>query len=409
MKYVVMLGDGMADWPIKEMDNLTPLQKAVTSCMDSLSGKGELGLVKTVPDGMQPGSDVANLSVLGYDPGQYYSGRAPVEAASIGVDLAGSDVAFRCNLVTISEKGGSLFMDDYSGGHISTDNASVILRELKEKFNSKEITFYTGVHYRHLMVWHNGLETIKTTPPHDITGKQIDEYLPKGDGAGFLLELMENAAEVFNSDRRRSIKLGKKEKSANAIWLWGQGRALKIPAFIDKYGISGNVISAVDLIKGLGISAGLGSIDVPGATGYLDTNYEGKVKATLKALESSDFIYLHIEAPDEASHKGSLEEKLKAIEDFDKKVVKKVLDGLEDKFEEYSVMILPDHATPLEIKTHSSEPIPFLIYSSSDRDKNKNGAAGFNEKDAGKSGLLIENGWELMDRFIQKRESSAKS
>ncbi len=401
MKYIVLLGDGMADNPIEDRAGETPLQISRTVCMDALAQMGEMGLVKTVPEGMPPGSDVANLSVLGYDPGRYYSGRAPIEAASIGVDLFDSDVAFRCNLVTLGKKDGSLVMDDYSAGHISSDDARIVIRELKKQLDDREIRFYPGVSYRHLMVWKQGEDSMSTTPPHDITGRQIEGFLPKGSGSEKIADLMDRARGLLASLEINRNKLSRGEKPANAIWLWGQGRALKIPKFTTKYALSGSVISAVDLVKGLGISAGFESIDVEGATGYLDTNYKGKVQAALDALESVDFVYLHVEAPDEASHKGSFEEKIQAIEDFDTKIVKPLLDGIENKFKKFRIMVLPDHQTPLSIKTHASGPVPFLIYSSEDRSKKKNEGTGYNERDAKKSGLFIKQGWKLMDRFIK--------
>lgn len=401
MKYIVLIGDGMSDYPMVSKGGKTPLQISHIPCMDSLAQKGALGLVKTIPEGMDPGSDVANLSVMGYDPAKFYFGRAPIEAASIGVELSERDVAFRCNLVTLSEKDGDLYMDDYSAGHISTDDAAVIVNALKEKFDSEDITFYPGVSYRHLMVWGQGEDRMKTTPPHDITGRKIDEFLPHSKGSSRIRDLMERVRDVLSSLEINREKVRNGMKPANAIWLWGQGRALKIPQFPEKYGLSGSVISAVDLIKGLGISAGLSSIDVPGATGYLDTNYEGKAQAAINALESVDFVYLHVEAPDEASHKGSFEEKVQAIEDFDAKVVKVVMDGLGEKFSEYRIMVLPDHPTPLSIKTHASDPVPFAIYSSEDREKKGKEGIGYNEKDAEGTGLYVANGWELMDKFIK--------
>jgi 2,3-bisphosphoglycerate-independent phosphoglycerate mutase len=401
MKYVVLLGDGMSDYPLSEKGAKTPLQLSHIPCMDSLAQQGALGLVKTIPDGMPPGSDVANLSVMGYDPARYYSGRAPIEAASIGVKLGEHDIAFRCNLVTLSGEGAERCMDDYSAGHISTDDAGVIINALKQQLNSDDITFYRGVSYRHLVVWKNGMDKMQTTPPHDITGKNISSYLPQGEGSEKLLELMERARKIIPLLSISQKKMQQGKKFANAIWLWGQGRSLSIPTFKEKYGLTGAVISAVDLVKGLGICAGLSSIDVPGATGYLDTNYEGKAKAALDALQAVDFVYLHVEAPDEAGHKGNIDEKIKAIEDFDRRVVKLVVEGLRDNFTDYRVLVLPDHPTPIAIKTHASDPVPFVLCSSKDSNKSAKQSIGFNEEDASASGLFIESGWELMDRFIR--------
>lgn len=401
MKYIVLIGDGMADYPLANKGGKTPLQISYTPYMDSLAQKGTLGLVKTIPDGIEPGSDVANLNVLGYDPICFYSGRAPIEAASIGVELCEQDVAFRCNLVTLHEQDGSLYMGDYSAGHITTDDAAFIMDAIKNRFDSEDFTFYSGVSYRHLMVWKKGEYRMITIPPHDITGKKVDEFLPQGQGSSMLRDLMDRIYDILPLLEINKKKVSKGELSANAIWLWGQGRPMRIPQFSEKYGLSGSVISAVDLIKGLGILAGLNSINVPGATGYLDTNYEGKAKAALSALEIVDFVYLHVEAPDEASHKGNFGEKVRAIEDFDAKVVKIIVERMNDKFDKYRIMVLPDHPTPLSIKTHTSDPVPFVIYSVKDRDRPKNQSIGYNENDAKETGLYIERGWELMDRFIK--------
>lgn len=401
MKYIVLLGDGMADYPLESKGGNTPLQISRIPCMNLLAQKGELGLVKTIPEGLDPGSDVANLSVMGYDPVTYYSGRAPIEAASIGVKLSGQDVAFRCNLVTLAERDGSLFMDDYSAGHIGTADAALIIKALKVKCDSPEITFYPGVSYRHLMVWKQGSDKLKTTPPHDISGRNIDAFLPRGEGSEKIRKLMEQSRGILPGLPVNKEKISAGMKQANAIWLWGQGKALKLPRFQAKYDLSGCVISAVDLIKGLGISAGLSSINVAGATGYLDTNYEGKAAAALEALETVDFVYLHVEAPDEASHKGSMQEKIQAIEDFDARIVRPVVDGLAKKFSDYRVLILPDHPTPLSTMTHASDPVPFIIYSSEDGVKQGREGRGYNEKDAAAAGLFIPHGWQLMDRFIK--------
>jgi len=401
MKYVVLLGDGMADYPLPDRGNKTPLELSRIPHMDFMAQQGEAGLVKTIPEGMAPGSDVANLSVMGYDPVRFYSGRAPIEAASIGVKLCDNDVAFRCNLVTLSGEGRALAMDDYSAGHIATDDARMIISALKQELDSPDITFYSGVSYRHLVVWRGGKEKMKTTPPHDITGQPVASCLPQGDGADTLVDLMHRARTILAELPLNREKIKNGLKPANSIWLWGQGRSPSIPTFREKYGLTGAVISAVDLVKGLGIYAGLKPIDVPGATGYLDTNYEGKARAALAALESVDFVYLHVEAPDEAAHKGSFEEKVQAIEDFDRRVVKTVLEGLKERFPDYRVLVLPDHPTPISIKTHTADAVPFALFSSEKKDSSIFSAAGFNERAAGQSGLVIKSGWELMDRFIK--------
>lgn len=400
MKYVVLLGDGMADYPIQAKGGKTPLELAATPTMDRLAQQGMLGLVNTIPEGMDPGSDVANLAALGYEPRKYYSGRAPVEAASIGVPLADSDIAFRCNFVTLAEKDGVLIMDDYSAGHITTPEAAAIIAGLKKELDSPDITLYPGVSYRHLMVWKNGTDKMKTTPPHDISGRSIAEHLPRGEGSERVRQLMEKSRSVLPGLEVNKERAARAEKLVSSIWLWGQGRALKMPAFADLHGISGSVISAVDLVKGLGICAGLTSIDVPGATGYLDTNYEGKVSAALQALEAGDFVYVHVEAPDEASHKGSYAEKIQAIEDFDSRIVKPVIAGLEKRYEDFKVLVMPDHPTPLATKTHASDPVPFIMYASAD----KNNAAlsrSYCEKDALAAGVVVAEGAKLMDLFIK--------
>ena len=401
MKYIVLIGDGMADYPLENQGDKTPLQLSATPVMDRLARSGELGLVRTIPKGLDPGSDIANLAVMGYDPARFYSGRAPIEAASIGVALGDQDVAFRCNLVTLREQAGRLYMDDYSAGHIPTAAAARIISRLKEKLDTPQIVFYPGVSYRHLMVWKGGEHRMSTTPPHDISDKCIDDFLPSGQGSETIREVMERAGKVLAEYRDSGAGSAEIHPAANNIWLWGQGRALKLPGFSEKYGIGGRVISAVDLIKGLGISAGLPPIAVSGATGYLDTNYEGKARAALEALASVDFVYLHVEAPDEASHKGSLPEKMQAIEDFDARIVGPVLKGLEERFREFRIMILPDHPTPLSLKTHAADPVPYIIYASGGRPATAAQPGGYTETDAARTGLYIDKGWELMDRFIE--------
>jgi 2,3-bisphosphoglycerate-independent phosphoglycerate mutase len=400
MKYIVLLGDGMSDYPLENQNGKTPLQLSRIPNMDSLAQKGEMGLARTIPEGMPPGSDVANLSVMGYDPKVYYSGRAPIEAASMGVDLGANDIAFRCNLVTLMQEGSAVKMHDYSAGHISTEEARHIIQVLQAELGSSVITFYPGVSYRHLMVWRQGEHQLSTTPPHDITGKVIEPYLPQGEGSSTIIEIMQRAREILAGLQNKAEGIDQGPIQANSIWLWGQGKSIKIPTLRQKYGLSGAVISAVDLVKGLGVCAGLTPIAVAGATGYLDTNYEGKANAALDALETSDFVYLHVEAPDEASHKGNLAEKIRAIEDFDTRVVKVILEGLEKRFSHYRVMVLPDHPTPIATKTHAPDPVPFVIFASEDKAKNGKSDMGFNEKDASETGMLIQNGWKLMDRFI---------
>ena len=354
MKLVVLLGDGMADLPLEALGSRTPLQAAEKPNMDRLARQGRSGLARTVPEGYAPGSDVANLSVLGYDPAECYTGRAPLEAAAMNVHLGPGEIAFRCNFVTI-EKG---LMKDYSAGHISSEEGRQLIQALAPLMPGRRL--YPGVSYRNLLVLQAGAKA-ECTPPHDISGQPVAKHLPRGQDSQLLMALMKAARPVLEKHpvNRRRIAAGK--RPANAIWLWGQGPAPAMPSFSRKYGLSGAMISAVDLLKGIGRYAGLEVIDVPGATGNIDTNYQGKVDAALHALQSRDFVYLHIEAPDEAGHEGETDLKVRAIELFDEKVVGPVVRGLEESGEEWRVLLMPDHATPIAIKTHSSDPVPFTI------------------------------------------------
>jgi len=365
MKYIVIIGDGMADRPVKELDGMTPLQKASTPNMAKLASEGILGSVRTIPGGMHPGSDVANLSVLGYDPLKYYSGRAPLEAASIGVQLGADDVAFRCNLVTLKfdQRGERAIMEDYSSGHITTKEAAALIKTLNKDLGSDDIKFYPGVSYRHLMVWANGSTDVECVPPHDILGKDIIDYLPIGKGEELLRTMMIDSVSSLGSHDVNKKRFKKGKNPGNSIWLWGQGKKPEMPTFKDKYSVDGALVSAVDLTKGLGIYAGFEILKVPGMTGYIDTNYKGKAEAALKALERVDFVYLHVEAPDEAGHSGNCMEKIKAIEDFDTLVVGTILEGIND-FDEYKILLLPDHPTPVELRTHTNDPVPFVILDS---------------------------------------------
>ena len=400
MKYLILVGDGMADYPIKELGNETPLKVAKTESMDTIASRGTIGMVQTVPRGLSPGSDIANLSILGYDPKRYYTGRAVYEAASAGVKLDSGDVAFRCNLVTILESNGKTIMGDYSAGHITTDEASKIIIELDQRLGSDKIRFYPGVSYRHLMVWKDGSEKMETTPPHDISGKDITTYLPKGEGAEKIIQLMKEAKEILKDNLVNKGRVAASKLPANSIWLWGQGRPISLPSFKERYGLIGSVISAVNLIKGIGLTLGLSPVEVPGATGYLDTNYLGKAEYALKELRKKDFVLVHVEAPDEAAHSGDIRNKIAAIEDFDKKVVKTVLEGI-GQFDEYKVMVLPDHRTPIVKKTHTSESVPFAFCSSARLKEGSRQYIGFNEESAEKSGFFIENGFDLMGLFIK--------
>lgn len=396
MKYIILIGDGMSDEPIPELGNKTPLEAAKTPNMDFLAQNGSIGLSKNVPDGYPPGSDVAILSVLGYDPKKYYTGRSPLEAASIGIELSKDDLALRCNLVALLEQGGRIFMNDYSAGHITTDEAKKIIIDLDKELSDSGIKFYPGISYRHLMVWNCGPDAAKmeTTPPHDITGKEITDYLPKGEGSKKLIQLMTSSQMLLKEHPVNVEREENGKKPANSIWLWGQGRRPNMPTLKERFGIEGSVISAVDLVKGVGIYAGLKVVNVPGATGYLDTNYKGKAEYALKELETKDFVCVHVEAPDEAGHTGNLKDKIKAIEDFDEKIVGAVLKGL-DKFKEFKILVLPDHPTPIAKKTHTRDPVPFVMYPS-----NGNSGKTFTETDAKSSGLFAEEGHRLIEKML---------
>jgi len=399
---MVLLGDGMADYPIAELSGKTPLQVAKTSNLDRLSQQGSLGLVRTVPTGCPPGSDVANLSIFGYDPALHFTGRAPLEAASMGVKLNRGDVAFRCNLLTLSQQEGKAFMEDFSAGHISTAEAEKIIADIEKVLGNEEFNFYPGVSYRHLLVWRNGERSLslKTTPPHDITGKHIGEHLPRGEGQEEVLGLMEKAQKLLQDHPVNWTRRQAGKKPANAIWLWGQGRAPSLLPITKRFGLNGSVISAVDLMKGIGFYAGLEIVNVPGVTGYLDTNYAGKAEYALREISKKDFVYVHVEAPDEASHNGNLKDKIQAIEDFDGKIVGPILRGLRS-WEDFRLLVLPDHPTPLALKTHSPEPVPFVIFSSQDARKAPKKGRSFDEISASQTGLFIERGHELLEKFIK--------
>jgi len=401
MKYIVIIGDGMADRPLKELNGKTPLQTASTPNMDRLARYGIIGRIRTIPDGFHPGSDIANLNILGYNPQEYYSGRAPLEAASIGIGMKEEDVAYRCNLVTLkyNKDRTKAVMEDYSSGHISTEEAKELVLEIDRQVGSAEISFYPGVSYRHIMLWSSGETRIECTPPHDITGKEISDYLPVGNKEEILRDLMMKSAGILENHPVNKERIRRGDKAANSIWLWGQGKKLRLPTFKEKYALDGALVSAVDLMRGLGISAGLEILAVPGITGYLDTNYEGKAEGALKALERVDIAYIHVEAPDEAGHSGNYEDKIRAIEDFDARVVGNVLKGI-GKFKEYRLLILPDHATPIAVKTHTDEPVPFLIFDSTM--KRDNGDQSFDESILKRDDILVfEEGHKLMDYFIR--------
>ncbi len=396
MKVIILLGDGMSDIAYSELGNKSPLQYAATPNMDYMAQHGQVGLAHTVPKGLPPGSDVANLSVFGYDPRTCYTGRSPLEAISMGVVLGPDDVAFRMNLVTLKPQGSAIYMQDFSAGHISTSEARELVETLQKELGGSGIEFHAGVGYRHLMVWRGGKDGMRSTPPHDISGKAVLDALPSGDGADVLNNIMNHSQMALHDHPVNVLRKEKGLLPANSIWLWGHGKTPRIETYKEKFGLNGAVISAVDLIKGIGICAGLDIINVEGATGYIDTNYLGKGQAALDALENHDFVYVHVEAPDEASHEGNMQHKLQAIEYFDRLVVGTILEGIK-KFEDYAILCMPDHPTPVKLMTHTSDPVPFIIYRSGVEDGN--GAVTYDEFQAKLTGLVVE-GHSLLPLII---------
>lgn len=400
MKYIVMLGDGMADLPLKELNGKTPLQCAKKPNIDLLAQNGIVGMVKTVPDGIAPGSDVANLSVLGYNPKEYYTGRSPLEAVSMGIELSDTDVAFRCNLVTLSDEENycDKTMIDYSSDEITSEEASQLISEINKYFKTCDIEFFSGVSYRHCMVWHNGLQGLKLVPPHDISDRKITNYIPTNE---IIANMMIKSYDILKNHPVNTARMAKGLRPANSIWLWGEGKRPAISKFYDKYKLKGSVISAVDLIKGIGMCAGLDSIEVEGATGNINTNFAGKRQAAIKELltENKDFVYIHVEAPDECGHRKEIENKIKAIELIDEKIVGPLIKTLNESKEEYSILVMPDHPTPLELKTHTSDPVPFIIYRSTE--KINSGIKGYDEEQAKLTGAYIADGYTIMDKFLK--------
>ena len=400
MKYIVILGDGMADTPVPELDNKTPLQYAKKPNIDRLAREGEVGLVKTIPEGMPPGSDVANLSTMGFDPQLYYTGRSPLEAISMGIRLKDTDVTLRCNLITLSddEDYQDKKMLDYSADEISTEEAKELIEVIQKQFNGSTFSFYPGVSYRHCMVWSKGLVGLGLIPPHDILDKTIANSLPKGEKNKILLEMMKESYRILKDHPINRSRVSRGLYPANSIWLWGEGKKPALPDFEKTYGKKGSVISAVDLIKGIGIGAGLKPVDVYGATGNIDTNFIGKAEAALQELKSGqDFVYIHIEAPDECGHRQEIQNKVRSIELIDELVLGTLLKEL-DQHDEYRIMILPDHPTPLAIRTHTSEPVPYIIYEKGGTKKNR--VTGYDEFQAKETGTFIQEGHALMAHFF---------
>ncbi len=398
MKYIILLGDGMADEPLAELDGKTPLAAAKTPNMDRMCRNGKIGLAATVPPGFPPGSDVANLSVFGYDPSDCYSGRSPLEAASMGVELAPEDVAFRLNFVWLEAHYGKLYMGDFSAGHISTAESRLLIETLQDELGGDEFSFYPGVSYRHLMVWKNGKDNLTFTPPHDISTHSIEDHLPQGEGADVLLDLTNSAQMLLHDHPVNNRRVAEQKLPANSIWLWGHGRRPAMETYRQRFGLKGSVISAVDLIKGIGVNAGLEIIEVPGATGYIDTNYLGKAEHAIASLKDHDFVYVHVEAPDEAAHGGLLAEKIAAIENFDRDVVGTVLNRL-DEIGDCRILVTPDHPTPVAKRTHTSDPVPFVLFDS--RHSRQSPATAYSEAEARKHGELVA-GHQLLQLLMER-------
>jgi len=401
MKYVIVHGDGMADWPCPELDGKTPLVAARKPNMDRIAACGELGLVATIPRGMPPGSDVGTMTMLGYDPQRYHTGRAPIEAASMGLNVGPDDVVFRMNLVTLNPAAdGSTVMGDFTAGHISSEEAAEIVRDIGHGLGSKEFEFHNGVSYRHIMIWHGGPTDTVLTPPHDISDKAIAGHLPKGAGAEPLRDLMAQAADILARHPVNRTRRAAGKPAATSVWFWGQGKRPAVPTLRERFGADGAVISAVDLVNGLGRLAGLEVIKVPGATGFLDTDYAAKGRYGLDALHKRDFLLVHVEAPDEAAHMGRPDLKVEAIERIDELVLGTLLEGL-PRLGAFRILLMPDHATPCKLKTHSNEPVPFAIVSN-DALGQPLASRRYTEQDAAASGLMVADGHGLIERLFQK-------
>lgn len=403
MKYIVVLGDGMADYPVDALGKKTPLEYAKKPYIDSLCKKGVTGLVSNVPDNLKPGSDVANLSAMGYDPQIYYSGRSPLEAVSMGVDIKDTDVVFRCNVVTVTDE--ERYEDkkiiDHSADEITTDEARELIKAVNDAFKNDFLTFYPGVSYRHAMVWANGSTNVELVPPHDILERRIGDYIPKGDGADIIYDMMEKSYDILKDHPVNVDRIKRGLNPANSIWIWGEGRKPRLESFKKLYGLDGAVISAVDLIKGIAICAGLKSIDVDGATGNINTNFKGKADAALDALkDGADFVYIHLEAPDECGHRAEIENKVRSIELIDEKIVGYICDNLNKIGEEYRMLILPDHPTPLALRTHTRDAVPFVLYDSTSPKDNK--VSSYTEANAKESGIYYDKGYKLLNVFLKK-------
>lgn len=401
MKYLVLLCDGMADYPVEELGNRTPMECADKPVMDSLSKKSTVGLVKTVADGLKPGSDVANLSVLGYDPMVCYTGRSPLEAGSIGIDMKDTDISFRCNLVTVSdeEKYEDKTLVDYCADDISTAEAKELIEFLAKEFDNDEFRLYSGVSYRHCLIWNNGTLDLGTlTPPHDITGRKVTEYVPTHENAQKLYDMMKKSYNLLKDHPVNKKREERGLRPANSMWFWGEGKRAALEPFKEKFGVKGSMISAVDLLKGIGKFSEMNVVSVEGATGYIDTNFEGKANAAINEFKNgSELVYVHVEAPDECGHRNEVQNKVKSIGIIDELILKPVLSYLENSGEDFKILICPDHPTPLCLKTHTNDAVPFMIYH---KNGEVEGVDTFNEKTAGATGVFVEKGPTLMQSFI---------
>ncbi len=398
MKYVILLADGMADEPIQALGGKTPLEYANTPVMDALARGGSVGMVRTVPMGMKPGSDVANLSVMGYDPAIYYSGRSPLEALSVGVPMEEGDIAFRCNLVTLTQEEPyeEKTVLDHSSGEISTEDADVLMDTVRQQFSSETLQFYTGTSYRHIMIWKGG-SVLELEAPHDHLGERIGDSLPR---EGWLRDMMQKSYGLLNEHPLNRSRQAQGRNKANSLWLWGAGTRPALKSFYEKTGLKGAMISAVDLLKGIAVGAGMDVCRVTGATGSLDTNYEGKAQAAIEALlGGGDFVYIHVEAPDEMGHQGNLEHKIRSIAYIDSRILGPVKEALDQAGEDYRILVLPDHPTPVRLRTHTPEPVPYLLY---DSRAVRTGTAGYSERAAMAAGTFVPQGHKLLDMLLQK-------
>jgi 2,3-bisphosphoglycerate-independent phosphoglycerate mutase len=401
MKYLVILGDGMADYKVDELGGKTPLECANKPCIDYMAKHGETGHVKNVPETLSPGSDVANLSAMGYDAVKYYSGRSPLEAVSVGVDMKDTDIIFRCNLVTVSDEAdyAEKRVIDHSADEITTEEARELIASVNEAFADEKFSFYPGVSYRHIMVWDKGPYSFTLTPPHDILEQKVKDYIPKGEGSELIYDMMVKSYDILNNHPVNIKRAERGLRKANSIWIWGEGTKPLLSDFKEQFGLKGTVISAVDLIKGIGLCAGMEVVEVEGATGNVHTNFKGKADAALEAIKrGSDYVYIHMEAPDECGHRFEIENKVKSIELIDEKVVSYIKESLDKDGIDYRMLILPDHPTPLKLRTHTRDSVPYIIYDSTKEIKND--VSGYTEDEAKKSGILIEEGHKLMERFI---------